>query len=111
MSDQTIPQTPDLSKLVTWTFVPPHGVRFQNDVGSSISCIFERGREKEVAESLQFQISHMLMWSLGMLPGQVPVEIPQVADITGKPPLANIKGSKSVMPFDVDEQGNIIKKE
>lgn len=64
---------PDTSKIVTWTLVPPHSCRFQNDVGSSCTIYFERGREQEVAKVIQNQIAYQLMWSLGLAPGQAPV--------------------------------------
>jgi hypothetical protein len=63
-------QYPDLSKILTWTLVPPHGVRFQNDVGSNCTIYLPRGREEEVAKVLQDQISYHLMWSKGLVPGQ-----------------------------------------
>lgn len=96
----------DLSKLTTWTFIPPHGVRFQNDVGSGVTVIFERGREEEVAQSLQQQISQSLMYSKGLVPEGIPVEERTVSET----PSPDVLKGLEALGWIVDERGKLVQK-
>ena len=105
---------PDLSKLVTWTLVPPHGIRFVNEFGSNCSVIFEEGREEEVAKSLQEQVSYWLFVAQRMkqakLMGTIPnFEQGESFDLAPNRQSATVKAAvPPLMPLSVDETGKIV---
>lgn len=62
MSSQTeqLPKT-NVHLLKRWTFTPPHGMRFVNEMGSDVTAYFEAGREQELYQSIFIQLQQHLM--------------------------------------------------
>ena len=101
---------PDLSKLVTWTLVPPHGIRFVNEFGSNCSVIFEEGREEEVAKTLQEQVSYLFFVSQELKRAKAMGENPNFSEYVQS--LVTKEEAKGpvppLMPLSVDETGKIV---